>query len=331
MVLYDATTLWFTSDKEDKVRKPGRGKEHRPGPQIQVGLLVDQSGFPLEVHLFAGNKAETTTLLPVLDGYQRRHGQVGIIVVADAGMLSAGNLAALEDAGYDFIVGARNTQAEKDLAAYFATHGDYFKDGQTVEATRVMGQGAKTRIRRVVWAYSFKRHKRDDRVINDQILRAEKIADGTAKLRKSRFLKVEGAVKSLDQAMVDRARRLAGLKGYVTSLSCEQMGPIEVAAAYRDLFNIEASFRMAKSDLKTRPVFSHEEQAIEAHITIAMAALAVARHLYAVTGVPIKRLVKTLRQVRSATVEVNGELLDLPPVIPDKTQQILNTINSTGH
>jgi hypothetical protein len=56
MVLYDATSLWRASDKEDGVRKPGRGNEHRPGPQVQVGLLADPGGFPLEVHLFPGEK-----------------------------------------------------------------------------------------------------------------------------------------------------------------------------------------------------------------------------------------------------------------------------------
>ena len=46
-------------------------KERRVDPQVQVGLLVDPSGFPLEVHLFEGNKAETNTLMPVLTAFRR--------------------------------------------------------------------------------------------------------------------------------------------------------------------------------------------------------------------------------------------------------------------
>src|SRR5690625_6308336 len=91
-------------------------KEHRIDPQIQVGLLVDAAGFPLEVHMFEGNKAETKTILPVLDNFRSRHGLVDLVVVADAGMLSAGNLNAIEDAGYSFIVGSRLTTAPYDLA-----------------------------------------------------------------------------------------------------------------------------------------------------------------------------------------------------------------------
>ena len=84
-------------------------KEHRLDPQVQAGLLVDPAGFPLEVHLFEGNKAETTTLIPVLSTFAQRHGVPDMVVVADAGMLSAANLNALEDARFGFIVGSRIT------------------------------------------------------------------------------------------------------------------------------------------------------------------------------------------------------------------------------
>jgi hypothetical protein len=67
-------------------------KERRVDPQVQVGLLVDPAGFPLEVHCFEGYTAETTTLIPVLSAFQQRHGTTDMVVVADAGMLSAGNL-----------------------------------------------------------------------------------------------------------------------------------------------------------------------------------------------------------------------------------------------
>jgi hypothetical protein len=73
-VLYDVTTLHFENEDEDALRKVGISKEHRVDPQVQVGLLVDPGGFPLEVHVFEGNKAETTTLIPVLEAFQNRHG-----------------------------------------------------------------------------------------------------------------------------------------------------------------------------------------------------------------------------------------------------------------
>nr|WP_211176767.1 IS1634 family transposase [Pseudonocardia acidicola] len=70
LILYDVTTLHFEAENEDSLRKVGMSKERRIDPQIQVGLLVDPSGFPLEVHCFEGNTAETSTLLPVLNGFR---------------------------------------------------------------------------------------------------------------------------------------------------------------------------------------------------------------------------------------------------------------------
>jgi hypothetical protein len=58
LVLYDCTTLYFETENEDDLRKVGMSKERRVDPQIQVGLLVDPAGFPLEVHCFEENKAE---------------------------------------------------------------------------------------------------------------------------------------------------------------------------------------------------------------------------------------------------------------------------------
>jgi hypothetical protein len=69
LVLYDVTTLYFETETEDDLRKVGMSKERRVDPQIQVGLLVDPAGFPLEVHCFEGNKAETRTLIPVLQDF----------------------------------------------------------------------------------------------------------------------------------------------------------------------------------------------------------------------------------------------------------------------
>ncbi|MBV9922852.1 MAG: IS1634 family transposase [Pseudonocardia sp.] len=123
LILYDVTTLHFETGNEDALRKVGMSKERRVDPQVQVGLLVDCSGFPLEVHCFEGNTAETSTLLPVLEAFRERHQGADLVVVADAGMLSAKNLNAIEDAQLSFIVGSRISKAPYDLAAHFQRHG----------------------------------------------------------------------------------------------------------------------------------------------------------------------------------------------------------------
>lgn len=332
-VLYDVTTLHFENDDEDTLRRVGMSKEHRVDPQVQVGLLVDPNGFPLETHLFEGNKAETTTLIPVLRAFQDRHGISDVVVVADAGMLSAGNLNALEDAGLGFIVGSRLTKAPYDLADHFQARGDYFEDGQILESMRVMGTGASARERRIVYQWSFKRSKRDDRNINLMIAKAERIAAGTVPMRKARFLKVSGATKELDQATIDRARQLAGLKGYVTNLPKKVMPGQDVINAYHDLWRVEQSFRMTKSDLKARPVFHHRRDAIEAHLTVVFAALAITRHLTSATGVSIKKLVRTLQPLRSVRIGIGPHELTAKPQINADARAILDHLPpiTVGH
>lgn len=331
LVLYDCTTLHFEAENEDDFRKVGMSKERRVDPQIQVGLLVDRAGFPREVHAFEGNKAETKTLVPVLEDFQQRHGVTDMVVVADAGMLSASNLNALEDAGFDVIVGSRISKAPYDLAAHFERHGNYFENGQILESSRTMGTGTGARLRRVVYQWSFKRQKRDDKTINAMIERAEKVAEGRQPMKKDRFVKIEGATKGVDWDLVEQHRQRAGLKGYVTTLPIATMDGAAVIAAYHDLWQVEASFRMAKSDLRARPIFHRQRESIDAHITVVFAALAISRYIQDTTGTSIKKIVRTLRTVRSATIEINGQHLPLDPDIPADAQRLLDDLNRAGH
>lgn len=331
LLMYDVTTLYFETDTEDSLRKVGFSKERRVDPQIVVGLLVDRTGFPLEIACFEGNKAETQTIIPIIKAFQARHGVADMVVVADAGMLSAGNLNALEDAGFSFIVGSRISKAPYDLAAHFERHGDYFADGQILESSRVMGRGKDARTRRVVYQYSFKRYKRDNRSINAMVERAEKVAAGTRPVKKDRFVRINGADKDVDWALVERARQLAGLKGYVSNIDPDVMSGSQVISAYHDLWHVEKSFRMAKSDLRARPMFHHQKDSIEAHLTIVFAALAVSRYLQDVTGLSIKKLINTLRPIRSATIALGDQRLTLEPEIPTEVQDLLATIAKSGH
>jgi hypothetical protein len=182
----------------------------------------------------------------------------------------------------------------------------------------------------VVYQWSFKSSKGDDKAINAQIARAEEVAAGKAPLARTRFLKVTGATKELDQATIDRARQLAGLKGYVTNLDPAVMNGAAVIAAYHQLWQVEASFRMTKSDLRARPIFHHEREAIEAHLTVVFAALAVSRHLHDRAGVSIKKLVQTLRGARSATIDINGQRMTLDPELTDPARAILDRLKQ-GH
>jgi hypothetical protein len=124
---------------------------------------------------------------------------------------------------------------------------------------------------------------------------------GEKAARTPRFVTVKNGSRSLDEASLARARRVVGLKGYVTNIPATVMPAGEVIASYHELWHVEASFRMSKSDLRARPIFHHTRDAIEAHLTIVFAALAVARYLQDTTGMSIKKIVNTLRPLQQIT------------------------------
>ena len=79
-------TLYFETDKADGFREPGLSKERRLEPQITVGLLTDETGFPLRAGAFEGNKAETATMIPMINDFMDAYDLDDVVVVADAGM-----------------------------------------------------------------------------------------------------------------------------------------------------------------------------------------------------------------------------------------------------
>ena len=323
LVLYDVTTLYFEVQKEDEYRKPGMSKERKLEPQILVGLLVDQNGFPLEVHSFEGNKAETKTILPVVEAFRRRHGLIGITVVADAGMLSADNLKALADAGYTYIVGSKMYKIPYGITEYQKKK-QGLRDSQIITAkTAIEGQ-------RIIYQYRQKRATLDLRNIEKQIQKAKRIIKGTTVAKKAKFLSVTTNKKQLNQKLIDKAKTLAGIKGYVTNLPTTEASNARVIAYYHQLWQVEQSFRMSKHDLRARPIFHRQQDAIEAHLTIVMAALAIQRTVERASGMSLKKVVKTLRTIRSGTITLNGEEYPVEAEIPTSVQPLLRKLQS-GH
>lgn len=326
-------------------------KERRVDPQIVVGLLVDRTGFPLEISCHEGNTAETTTIVPIITGFLDRHGLTGtpMVVAADAGMLSAANLKALDELGLSFIVGSRTTKAPGDLESHFHWNGDVFVDGQIVDTVTPRHGNTKVNDRalraepvwtpqthpgawRAVWAYSAKRARRDQKTLAAQETRARAIVEGTRQAKSARFVKVRGNDRSIDEASLARAQSLVGLKGYVTNVPATVMPAVEVMTKYHDLWHVEKSFRMSKTDLSARPMHNRLRNTIEAHLTIVFTALAVSHAIQSRTGLSIGKVVKQLRPLRSATISINGATQTFPPEIPSDQRKILASLGiKPGH
>jgi hypothetical protein len=347
LLLYDVTTLYFEAENEDDLRKVGYSKERRVDPQIVVGLLVDRTGFPLEIGCFEGNTAETTTLVPIITAFAERHDLTGtpMVVAADAGMLSATNLTALDEAGLGFIVGSRSVKAPIDLASHFHWHGDVFTDGQIIDT--VTPRHAKSKVNdiahraepvwnpedqpaawRAVWAYSAKRARRDQKTLYAQETRARAVINGERAAKATRFVTTRAGDRVLDETSLARAQSLVGLKGYVTNIPTTVMAAGEVIGKYHDLWHVERSFRMSKSDLRARPMFHRTRDAIEAHLTIVFAALAVAHSIQERSGLAIANVIKQLRPLRQATIAINGTTETFPPEIPAPQRKIIASLGS---
>lgn len=274
VVFYDMTTLYFEAEDEDDLRKIGYSKDGKfEHPQIMVGLLVGEGGYPIGYDIFEGNTFEGKTLLPVLEGIRKKYGLGKPVVVADAAMLSKHNIEELKSNSYTFIVGGRVKNESERLKAELLQKAAGAIDGSSFEVAREDGT-------RLITTYSEKRAKKD-RHNREKGLRKLRARTASGKLTKAhitnrgynKFLALAGEVNvTIDEAKIALDARWDGLKGYVTNTALPHEAIIE---HYGHLWQIEKAFRISKTDLRIRPVFHYRRRRIEAHLCIVFVAYAI--------------------------------------------------------
>jgi Transposase DDE domain len=328
LLLYDVTTLYFETDEGDGFREPGFSKERRLEPQITVGLLTDGAGFPLMVHAFEGNRAETTTMLPVLRAFLDAHHLGDVTVVADAGMVSEANKRAIEQAGLSFILGARIPEVPYVVKVWRDAHPDVeIPDRHVFVQPWPAGPGDNRRDHTIFYQYKADRARRTLRGIDTQVAKAENAVAGKTAVKRNRYVRLTGATKSVNRALEAKNRALAGIKGYVTNLP--NPNPEQVIGAYSRLLQVEKSFRMSKTDLAARPIYHHTRESIEAHLTIVFAALAVSHWIENTTSWSIKRFVTTARRYRTITIQAGDHTITAADPLPDDLHAALDAIHRT--
>lgn len=326
LVLYDVSALYFETNTGDGFREPGFSKERRLEPQIAIGLLTDASGFPPMVQGFEGNKAETHTMLLVIEAFMKAHRLPDVTIVADAGMISEANKHAIEQAGLSFILGMRIPDLPYVVKQWQRAHPDIpLPDGHIFIQPWPAGPSRPRRHQMVYYQYWADRARRTLHGIAEQVAKAEHAIDGSAPVKRNRFIKFTGATKSLNQNLVDKAKALAGLKGYITNL--DNVTAEFVIDAYHRLFEIEKSFRMSKHDRKPRPIYHHKRESIDAHLTIVFAALAVGRWIEARTRWSIKKFVRTARRHRTIRIRAGDHILTAADPLPDDLRDALTRIH----
>jgi hypothetical protein len=332
LVLYDVSTLYFETDTGDGFRESGFSKERRLEPQITIGLLTGQDGFPLMVSAFEGNKAETKTMLPVIEAFMTAHQLPDVTVVADAGMVSEANQKAIEAAGLSFILGMRIPHVPYVVKQWRREHpGQDIPDGHIFTQPWPAGPNGGRRDQVIYYQYRHDRARRTLRGIDEQVAKAEHAVAGKTPVKRNRFVQLSGGTRSVNRELEAKARSLAGLKGYITNLrACPDGTPVTpefVIAAYHQLFEIERSFRMSKSDLQARPIYHHQRDSIEAHLTIVFAALALSRWIESRTGWSIRRFVRTTRRYRTIEIQAGHRIITAAHPLPDDLRSAIDRIH----
>ena len=183
----------------------------------------------------------------------------------------------------------------------------------------------------IYYQYKADRARRTLRGIDEQIAKAEKAVAGQAPVKRNRFIRLSGGTRAVNHDLEQKARALAGLKGYVTDLrACPDGTPVTpefVIGSYHQLFQIEKSFRMAKSDLQARPIYHRTRDSIEAHLTIVFAALAVSRWIEHQTRWSIRKFVKNARRYRTITIQAGPHTITAADPLPDDLRQAIDHIH----
>jgi hypothetical protein len=284
------------------------------------------------VSAFEGNRAETKTMLPVIEAFITARELPDVTVVADAGMISDANMKAIEAAGLSFILGMKVPDVPYVVDAWRREHpGEEIPDGHVFTQPWPAGPKDKRRDQVIYYTYKADRARRTLHGIDEQVAKAAKAVAGLAPVKRNRFIQLEGAVKSVNRDLEEKARTLAGIKGYKTNLAAtpdgEPVTPDFVIGSYHRLFEIEKSFRMSKSDLQARPIYHRKRDSIEAHLTIVFAALAVGRWIEAQTGWSIRKFVKTARRYREIEIKAGQHVITAADPLPDDLRQALDAIN----
>ena len=277
VLFFDCTTLYFESFTEDELKQNGFSKDGKPGqPQVLLALMVTVDGLPVSYEVFPGATYEGHSLVPALADLRQRRQLDRAVYVADRGMFSNDNLKEMDGQGLDYIVGAR-------IKRLGITEKILDKDAYKPLAGEILSAEWEHRGRRLVVSWSPIRARKDahDRQnalakLIKKLERSDNPKELLSNHGNKRFIAVKGRAR-LDEDKIREAERWDGLQGIVTNI--RDMSHRELFARYRDLWQVEDSFRVTKHDLRVRPIFHWVPRRVQAHLAISFMAFACIRHL----------------------------------------------------
>ena len=298
-VCYDLTSTYLegATSLSDRFESKafGYSRDRRPDrPQVVIGLLCTGDGIPIAHHVFAGNTADASTLPGVLADLTERFAVGRICVVADRGLISAGNVAAVAQAGCDHVLATRlhRDKACQEALETITENTDWIDvaalrcraaEATLADGTRAIVVESDARMRRDTrrTAELVARTETELLALEDRV-RAGRLTDPAKIGRAAQRIVGPSGVARLFDLDIGEGRftyhydedahayeqLLAGRYVLTTSLTPQQASTERVVAAYRQLADVEARFRTLKDFLRLRPIRHWTEQRVRGHIAV---------------------------------------------------------------
>lgn len=337
LVYYDVTNYYFESDKTDEMKMRGLSKENRKDPIIQMGLFMDTNGIPITYGLFPGNTLDKQTLQPMMENIAENYNIGRAIVVADRGMITGDNIANILAQGNGYILSYSIRSSDNEFKKYVLDESKYDKydNGFKIKAriapreiwitNRETGKKKKYSVdeKHVVFyspEYAERtRHERESalekarKYISNPALYTSALNYGAAKYvdnitydkETGEILPKEGKKLRLNSELIAEEEKFDGYYAIVSSE--HRMGKHQILDIYRGLWKIEESFKITKTDLRTRPVYLSKDDHIRAHFLICFVSLVIARILeYRLNGkYCVTEILESLRKCECSKLEEN--------------------------
>lgn len=296
---FDCTNFYFEIDREDDFRLKGPSKENKKEPIVGMGLLLDANQIPIGMKMYPGNESEKPVMRDIIDDLkQRNHISGRTIQVADKGLNCFENIMHALKAGDGYIFSKSVKMLPDTEKIWVLLENDYVdvknKTGEVLyrikdcvddfnyNYTDKNGHRKTLKLteKRVV-TFNPKLAEKQKIEINRQVEKAKKLRTCEAKKSEygdsSKYVtfistdkkgeKTTGKVKvEINEKAIENAKKLAGYNMIVTSEI--RMTASEIYAAYHNLWRIEESFRIMKSQLDARPVFMQKQETITGHFLI---------------------------------------------------------------
>jgi Transposase DDE domain len=286
IVFLDTTTLAFAGAGGVTLGRRGHSKDSRPDlMQMVLGVVIDGDGRPVCSEMWPGNTADVRVLLPVVDRLRTRFAIGRVCVVADRGMISAATIAALQERGLEYVLGARERTDRlvrqvvlEDDRPFTPLCVPRVNGGETLLAVKEV----KVEGRRYIVCRNEAEADKDaaDRAavlkgLERQLKKGDKALIGNSAYR--RFLRPTAkSAFAIDPGKVADEARFDGIFVLRTNA---RITPLQAVLRYRDLLQVEDLFRTAKALLRTRPIYHSADDAIRGHVFCSFLALVLRKEL----------------------------------------------------